>query len=103
MLRSAADDRGLYETAHHSNRPQPPLLHNSQTLKDFFVDLECEAVEDAKANGLRCQTRRFPELWIIHFRKPKVCLQPYGMKNLAEAGYYWGYHPLLMVLGAVKR
>ena len=100
-------DDGFKEERH-------PRFHTRGPLKTYrmkcFIDigglesgLGWDSVDEIKANMLGWQTRSFPELKILHLRKPQTAsglLQ--GMRNVGITDHYLCYHPLFMLLKCIR-
>jgi len=62
-----------------------------------------DTIDEVKANMLGWQTRSFPELKVHHLRKTQTASGVLkGYRNVGKVSYYTGYHPIFMLLRAIK-
>ena len=75
-----------------------------KAIDGLDTELGWDTIDEIKANMLGWQTRSFPELQIVHFRKTQTAsgILP-GLQNLGRASYRLGYHPIFMLLRAMKQ
>lgn len=99
--------KGLVEEKH-------PRFHTRGALKTYRVrcyqeigglerKLGWDTVDEIRANMLGWETRSFPELQVVHHRPTQTASGALeGNRNFGIAGYYVGYHPLFLLVRAVK-
>jgi len=62
-----------------------------------------DTIDEVKANMLGWQTRSFPEFKIHHLRKTQTASGLLrGYRNVGQVAYYTGYHPIFMLIRAIK-
>jgi poly-beta-1,6-N-acetyl-D-glucosamine synthase len=78
--------------------------------KQCYVDiggiepfLGWDTIDEMRAHQSGWETRTFPELTIIHLRPTQSSGGKInGLRNMARASYYVGYHPLFLVARGLK-
>jgi poly-beta-1,6-N-acetyl-D-glucosamine synthase len=91
-----------------------PDFHTRGPLKTYrtkcFIDIKgiepslgWDTIDEMRANMLGWKTATVPGLSIIHLRKTQTASGSLkGLRNMAAASYYSGYHPLYLVARGVK-
>jgi glycosyltransferase involved in cell wall biosynthesis len=100
-------NRGFSEEKHPRFHTRGPLKTYRITCLSDIGGLESglgwDTVDEIKANMLGWMTRSFPALKIIHYRKTQTASGALnGMRNLGQASFYLGYHPIFLILRAIR-
>jgi glycosyltransferase involved in cell wall biosynthesis len=100
-------NNGFSEEKHPRFHTRGPLkAYRTKCLKDIGgleSGLGWDTVDEIRANMLGWVTRSFPELKIIHHRKTQTASGAInGMRNLGKACFYLGYHPIFLILRAIR-
>jgi glycosyltransferase involved in cell wall biosynthesis len=102
------ENKKLVEEKHPRFHTRGPLkIYRMECFFDIGGLESClgwDTVDEIKANMRGWVTRSFPELKVIHYRKTQTASGALnGMKNLGKASYFLGYHPIFLLIRAIRQ
>jgi len=102
------EDNKLMEEKNPNFHTRGPLkIYKSKCLHDIGGLIQEEGwdtIDEIKANMLGWETRNFDELRVIHLRRTQSASGALrGFLNQGYVAYFIGYHPLFMLLRAIRK